>query len=368
MRIAFFYNLFPGGAQRVVYEQVCYLAKNHTVDVYTVSTKRDSSDMNPLDVASAYYVYPFDLASDSSLLPNRLEKDKNNFFALKTLQQKIAKDIDKKNYDIVVVHPDFYTQAPFLLQFLQTKSVYYCHEWLRIAYEKELAFTDDVFVGKKMYEYVTRAYRKYIDQKNAGKASFIITNSQFTKTHVQQAYGKDANVCYPGVDAQLFKPLHLKKEYDIFFVGGKDTINGYFFLQDILSLYKSALHVTYLQDDTQVFLSDGDLVKRYNKSKIVLGLSHNEPFGMVPLEAMSCEVPVIAVDEGGYRETIRHDQTGYLLKRDAKIFCDTIASVLKQQDKAESLGKQARQEVLKHWTWEGHTKKFEKMLQSFIQQ
>ncbi len=39
----------------------------------------------------------------------------------------------------------------------------------------------------------------------------------------------------------------------------------------------------------------------------------NEDFGMVPLEAMACGAPVIAVDAGGPRETVVHGETGWLV-------------------------------------------------------
>jgi glycosyltransferase involved in cell wall biosynthesis len=40
--------------------------------------------------------------------------------------------------------------------------------------------------------------------------------------------------------------------------------------------------------------------------------SNAESFGMAALEAMACEVPVIATDSGGLPEVVRHGETGYL--------------------------------------------------------
>ena len=41
----------------------------------------------------------------------------------------------------------------------------------------------------------------------------------------------------------------------------------------------------------------------------------NEHFGIVPLEAMYLGCPVIAVDSGGPRETVRHGETGFLCEQ-----------------------------------------------------
>lgn len=40
-----------------------------------------------------------------------------------------------------------------------------------------------------------------------------------------------------------------------------------------------------------------------------------EPYGLVPLEAMACGVPVITTDSGGMTETMEHDRTGLVVPR-----------------------------------------------------
>lgn len=47
---------------------------------------------------------------------------------------------------------------------------------------------------------------------------------------------------------------------------------------------------------------------------------HNsEPFGLVPVEAAACGLPVVAIARGGVAETVKHEQTGYL--------CDDLQGV-----------------------------------------
>ena len=41
---------------------------------------------------------------------------------------------------------------------------------------------------------------------------------------------------------------------------------------------------------------------------------YREPFGLAPVEAQLCGMPVIAWDNGAMRETIKHGETGFLVK------------------------------------------------------
>lgn len=58
-------------------------------------------------------------------------------------------------------------------------------------------------------------------------------------------------------------------------------------------------------------------------------MSKNEDFGMIAIESMACGVPVIAPDEGGYRETIVHGETGVLLEKNSAV---ELAKVIEKID------------------------------------
>ena len=52
-----------------------------------------------------------------------------------------------------------------------------------------------------------------------------------------------------------------------------------------------------------------------------------EHFGIVPIEAMYCRVPVVAVNDGGPTETVVDGETGFLRGADPEEFADAMESV-----------------------------------------
>ncbi len=76
-----------------------------------------------------------------------------------------------------------------------------------------------------------------------------------------------------------------------------------------------------------------------------------EAFGRVSVEAQSMQVPIIASDIGGSKETIINGKTGYLFKnKDANHLADLITEVMKKDyNSLKSIGIDGRKNVLKRF-------------------
>ncbi|KRX99387.1 Alpha-1,3/1,6-mannosyltransferase ALG2, partial [Trichinella pseudospiralis] len=72
----------------------------------------------------------------------------------------------------------------------------------------------------------------------------------------------------------------------------------------------------------------------------------NEHFGIVPLEAMYCQVPVIACNSGGPMETILHEKTGYLVPSDPQAFADVMIKFVEDATLKTKFGQAGREWVL----------------------
>jgi len=96
--------------------------------------------------------------------------------------------------------------------------------------------------------------------------------------------------------------------------------------------------------DSVQFLGKQDAV--YNKlgvCDLFLLPSDLESFGLAALEAMACEVPVIASDVGGLREVIDHGKDGFLLPaRDVEAMARTAVELLREPRRAREMGAAAR--------------------------
>ena len=63
-------------------------------------------------------------------------------------------------------------------------------------------------------------------------------------------------------------------------------------------------------------VSEKELIDLYAGCKGLICTAMDEDFGLTPLEAMASGKPVVAVNEGGFRETIVHGKTGLLVDAD----------------------------------------------------
>jgi glycosyltransferase involved in cell wall biosynthesis len=78
-----------------------------------------------------------------------------------------------------------------------------------------------------------------------------------------------------------------------------------------------------------------------------------EPFGIVPLEAMACGVPVVASAVGGMLDTVVHDVTGRLVspKSPADV-ADAINHLMRDEFLRQSLGAAGRDRARSRYSWD----------------
>jgi len=91
----------------------------------------------------------------------------------------------------------------------------------------------------------------------------------------------------------------------------------------------------------------------YNAADIFVSTPWYEPFGITPLEAMACGIPVVGSRVGGIKFSVRDGETGYLVPPDdPAALAERIAHLYDNPKLLAVLGQQAHRRVQDLFTWE----------------
>ena len=332
MNIAIFHNLESGGALNSIIFSLNHLKQNNKIDIYCFKKNI------PKNLVDNFYTY-------------RIKKTKNIFqnvfqilFNLKKTNKKIAEDIDKKNYDLILVFPCLLTQSPYILRYLNNKEkiIYFFTEPKREFYENT---SFDYWSLKKILARLARLPIKYIDKKNCRSVKHIICNSKFTAKNLKKFYNKKSVVIYPGLNPIKPKKITIKNNKKILSVGQLSKIKGHdFSIKQISGISKKLAilgrdteetkQIQKLASQNKILLNliktENDIKKNqiYKKYSIYLANNLNEPFGITTLEATSNNCLVLGKKEGGTPEIIKDGINGFLysnMKEARKVLKDVLS-------------------------------------------
>ncbi len=106
------------------------------------------------------------------------------------------------------------------------------------------------------------------------------------------------------------------------------------------------------------FIAREDLIHLHSHASVFVCPSIYEPFGLVILEAMACETPVVASRVGGIPEIVVEGETGYLVDLDpddldgfTSVLAGRIEKLLGDPTTAARMGRAGRHRVLEHFGW-----------------
>ena len=109
-------------------------------------------------------------------------------------------------------------------------------------------------------------------------------------------------------------------------------------------------------EDRVVFVGRRDrheLARYYNAADIFVSTPWYEPFGITPLEAMACGVPVLGSNVGGIKFSVRDGETGYLVPpNDPSALAERAAHLFHHPKLLAVLGRQGIRRVNDLFTWD----------------
>jgi glycosyltransferase involved in cell wall biosynthesis len=375
MRIAFFHNLPSGGGKRSAQEWIKRMTRRHSVDLYLYDPRaEDFLDMRPF-VKRTIAVGGGDAARGGPLA--RL----NALRRVRTASEEVARRINRGGYDLAFVMQCKVSNSPFVLRHLEIPSLYFCHE--PAAKTLEPHFRGRLADGR--LQWIKTAAISWIvsaDRASAVHATLICANSLYSRETIYRAYGVYPRLNYPGVDETHFRRLGLDRKPVVLSVGALNAAKGQDFIIESLGtirtrpLVRFVYNFGYGASDYQTrlaeraeslrvpvmfdcFLTDDALVTAYNEASLTAFPSILEPFGLVPLESMACETPVVGVAEAGVRETVTTGVTGVLTERDPIEFGRVVEELLLDPARRAEMGRRGRDDVLRRWTWESSYEQLE---------
>lgn len=397
VKIAFYHNHPSGGAARSLHELGRQLSLSHSIDVYALETA-DEAFLPSQDFASSVTVVPFRIRR-----PVRMGFYLNEMLRwldLRRLDQvcrEVAREIDCQDYDVAYADACRFVQAPSVLAYVTTPSVYYCHEpprrFIHAACRPEASLrTTYQRLRSRLHEPASKLVERFVarlDRRNTASAGRLLCNSFHNRDTIATYYDLDATVCRLGVDSDRFRPKpggYDSSQY-VISVGALEAHKGFDFLIACLGRcpepVRPKLVIVGNSDDAGlgrhlyelasrsnvrikilVRVADDDLVSLYQGARAFVYGSHDEPFGLAVLEAMACGLPVVAVEEGGVPEIVLPEVNGLLCPRDEQIFAETLSRVLGDSHLAESMAREGRRLAETEWTWEAAAERVEAQLSS----
>ena len=123
--------------------------------------------------------------------------------------------------------------------------------------------------------------------------------------------------------------------------------------QDELALYDAEIDRTirenHLEEHVHIGTYDHDDIPRLTalSDVVIYTTVGDEPFGLVPVEAMACGVPVIVTNSGGLTESVVDGQTGFVISKNEERLPQELAArvieLLDDEALADELGRRGRE-------------------------
>jgi glycosyltransferase involved in cell wall biosynthesis len=402
MKIAVWHNLPSGGGKRALYYHVRGLVeRGHEITCWSLDTadqaylpltefarehvvSRRSSNGSRKHTAGDWAVY---------------DRAINEMREFDEASQRCAREIEAGDFDLLFANSALPYHVPFIVRHVRMPRLLYLQEPCRELYEAApilpwVAGAEEHLerahsLGPEQFKVEfprLQALRLQAMQEwsNVRACDQVLVNSYFSRESVFRAYGIDSKVCYLGIDTSLFRDLALDRERFVVGLGSFHSIKGIDLAIKAMSfLSQPRPRLIWISNSgsksyeeemnklacslgveltVKAAISDAEVVTILNRASLLLYTSRLEPFGFAPLEANACGLPVVAVAEGGVRETIKDGINGFLVDPEPARIARAMTRLLQNPDLARQIGQQAAAHVQQVWSVESSVDRLEPYL------
>jgi glycosyltransferase involved in cell wall biosynthesis len=170
---------------------------------------------------------------------------------------------------------------------------------------------------------------------------------------------------YKGLEYLLKALLIIKEEIpDVkLIIGGRGTLLGYY--QDLVSSWGLGANVEFAG-----FITDAELAEYFSKANVFVLPSISalqEGFGIVALEALACQTPVVTTRIVGVAADLEKVKAGVVVpSKDPQELAVAIVEILEDEKLQNSMGISGRKLVEEKYTWQKVALKMEKLYNTII--
>ncbi|HOI71522.1 MAG TPA: glycosyltransferase family 4 protein [Methanobacterium sp.] len=256
-------------------------------------------------------------------------------------------------------------------------------------------------IGNGFASIIARVYNllglKFV-LKNA--ARIIITQPNYLQSSSYLTKYKDKIEVIPnGVDVEKFQPKKASDNDDdniIFFLSVLDEFHKYKgldYLLEALKIIKNKIPevklivggkgvlLDYYQDmaaslglkenvEFVGFIPDEEIADYYNQANVFVlpsVSSLQEGFGIVALESLACETPVVTTDIVGVAQDLKKVEAGIVTPPgDIKKLANAVTQILGDPEMQKEMGHRGRKLVVEKYTWKGVASSMEKVYKEIL--
>jgi glycosyltransferase involved in cell wall biosynthesis len=241
-----------------------------------------------------------------------------------------------------------------------TPNICYCHTPLRPIWDMydDYAATHSMgssFLYKKFVQWLRRW-----DVASAGRVHYFIANSIHIQQRIARSYGRESVVIYPPVRTGKFA-LNEAPRQEYYMCPGRFV--PYKKIDMVIRAFQQMPHKRLvligegwgaagfdelLKGHPNIewlgYRTDEEVIRYMQEAKACI-FAAKEDFGIMCVEAQACGTAVLALDYGGYRETVEDGKTGYLFAEQTE--AAVIAAVEKMEQQPLTDHEAIRQHALK---------------------
>ncbi len=232
-------------------------------------------------------------------------------------------------------------------------NLWYCYTPVRAFYDlRESMISRQPNAGMRILAASWIRAHSWFDQRSVQNLDQVVAISKTVCRRIKDFHGRSSQVIYPPVDTKRFQ----FKEYDDFWLSvnriypekridlqfevfrnlpeERLIVVGGYAEGDHAAKYNERL-IKNIPSNVEMrgAVSEEELMELYERCKGLICTAQDEDFGLTPLEAMAGGKPVVAVNEGGFKETVVHGKTGLLVEANRDELVGAIREISKDPQK-----------------------------------